>query len=411
MLAGSGGGTRAALYTAAVLHGLARFDKLDRVVLASGVSGGSAALAYFATNRKTLLENKDESWKQMRNTLSSPFIEDVLAGAAEWRIVSNHRWGKLLEESFERRFKKWGNHDEIESRSNLGAISDIGLIFNTAICGISSKDRSSRKIESALEAGGRLVITNLHSSFDIKPDKDKNEWDLDIPFEVVQDPEASIFKAAALSANFPPVFSNAAVDLGDRRFWVTDGGAMENRGLLSLLLALVETLKIIRGNAIEPQKRPELSDIHIIVANAGAFDPEYKSDRRVGAKFGAPEQIANRLIKELIEKVQILHKAISGREKGIRIIRLPMPPSLRASGTFGTHWMMPATVVLDDPFSEDEDRPKVEVTGDQAKEIIDAMFSKQYSEEYIQRRWPELDAKSIIAQTKLPWNKLAAGLK
>ncbi|MBI5601795.1 MAG: hypothetical protein HY879_00410, partial [Deltaproteobacteria bacterium] len=43
MLAASGGGTRAALYTTALLHGLAERNLLDRLVLASGVSGGSAA--------------------------------------------------------------------------------------------------------------------------------------------------------------------------------------------------------------------------------------------------------------------------------------------------------------------------------------------------------------------------------
>ncbi|HYJ79583.1 MAG TPA: hypothetical protein VEW03_08290, partial [Longimicrobiaceae bacterium] len=53
-VAASGGGTRAAIYTAAVLRGLAKQDKICKVVLTSGVSGGSAALAYFALNQHRL---------------------------------------------------------------------------------------------------------------------------------------------------------------------------------------------------------------------------------------------------------------------------------------------------------------------------------------------------------------------
>lgn len=408
MVAASGGGTRAALYTAAVLHGLSRLDKLERVVLVSGVSGGSAALAYFAINRPSLLQNKDDSWKEMLDTLSEPFIDDVLTGAAEWRIASGNRLGQLLTESFNHRFTKG---DEAGTRTSLGEITDVGLIFNTSLCGYTAPDGSLRNKESAMDAGGRLVITNLRSQFDMNKDKesDQNGWTLDLPFEVVQDPSISLFAGASLSANFPPVFSNASIALGNKRYWVTDGGAVENRGLISILLALIDELEAIQEEMKKSGKNHDLAEIRILVADASAFQPDYTSDRGLGAKLGASVQIANRLIKELTARASSLHSSISGKKNGLRVVNLPMPNAMRASGTFGTHWKMPPTLILKDPFSGDEQGVKVK--SDVAKEIIDAMFSEKYSTSYIQERWPELDAKRIMEETQRPWDALLAGFK
>ena len=55
LLAASGGGTRAALYTESVLHGLQRLGRLDDLGLVSGVSGGGTALAYFAAHHDQLV--------------------------------------------------------------------------------------------------------------------------------------------------------------------------------------------------------------------------------------------------------------------------------------------------------------------------------------------------------------------
>ncbi|MCK7509570.1 MAG: hypothetical protein MZV70_39710 [Desulfobacterales bacterium] len=100
LLAASGGGTRAALYTASALRGIAALGRLDDVVLVGGVSGGSAALAYFAIHRDQLLQqapgsctaaelervgNGDASgvdaWCVYIAAMARPYIEDVLRGA------------------------------------------------------------------------------------------------------------------------------------------------------------------------------------------------------------------------------------------------------------------------------------------------------------------------------------------
>ena len=49
IVAASGGGTRAAVYTAVALEGMAQIDRARDVVLLSGVSGGGVSSAVFAS--------------------------------------------------------------------------------------------------------------------------------------------------------------------------------------------------------------------------------------------------------------------------------------------------------------------------------------------------------------------------
>jgi hypothetical protein len=408
LLAASGGGTRAALYTTAVLHALARLGRIDRLALVSGVSGGSAALAYFAMRRPSLARGDDKAWVEMRETLASPFIDDVLAGAAEYRIVSRYRLGQLLTESFTRRFLAAPLGGLERRRVCFGAIQDVGLIFNTSLCGVAAAGYASDHAAPTERRVGRLVITNLVSDFDRKSVAAACGLGIDLPYEIVHDPAASLFAAASLSANFPPVFSNAAVDAGGNRFWVTDGGAVENRGVLSLLLVLNETLESILGDLPGRDKGRELADIRIVIADASAYQPQYKSDRGLAAKFGASEQIANRLIVELVRRAKRLHQLISRRQDGIRVTYLPMPDAMRAAGTFGTHWMMPGRVVLKDPSSQAEG---IELTGNEINALMDAMFAREYSVRYIADRWPHLDAPRIMALTDKPFDILETCLQ
>ena len=417
MLAASGGGTRAALYTTSVLQGLSRLDKLENLILASGVSGGSAALAYFAIHRPdrpVSPQKEDIGWHRMRETLSAPFIQDVLAGAAEWRIASEYRMGQLLTESFKRRFLHKETLEESLKRITLGDINDYGLILNTSICGASSDNEGVDDVETK-KAGGRLVITNLLSDFDMNPKSSEYGWELDLPFEIINDPTVTLFDAASLSANFPPVFSNAAVKLDDKLFLVTDGGAVENRGLVSLLLAVADALESIEKNITDSEKRKHLTDIRIIVADASAFHQEYKDDRGLGAKSSASRQLSNRLIKELLNKIGKLHESISGNKNGIKILYLPMPKAMRASGTFGTHWMMPEKVTFKGRVPGSDEKLEVILDKEDIVGIMDTLFSEDYYE-YIRSKWPKSEAENIIKLTKIemsktPWTTLETGVR
>jgi hypothetical protein len=326
---------------------------LGNVALASGVSGGGASIAYLATHRDSLFSNKSGShWYKFYETMSTPYIKEVLEGAAELRVMGGTRLGKLLGESFQRHF------DQNTSISNTEVEAEkMGLIFNTALAGHLHRDEGqydesfedwaekNRNLTKSDLAGSRLIFTNLNQ-IDAFPDDTLDAYKL--RYVVIDSNAVKLTTAAALNANFPPVFSNAAVDVlyegsnkGDR-YWVTDGGATDNRGIISLLFALRKSIQV-QLSLGTPEIKP---DIHIIVAEASAGSIDYHQDRGVGSKFGASEKFASQLMEELVNQVQKLYQKMPGNNSKITIHYLAMPAILRYRGGLGTHWMMPELVRL-----------------------------------------------------------------
>ena len=384
LLAASGGGSRAALYTQSVLHGLSRLEALDDLVLASGVSGGGAALAYFAA-RRDQFSAANAAWREFTCDFSYPFIWDVLKGSAEWRVVAGERLGRLLQESLERRFFQGPCGGKREGDRCLGQLADLGLILNTTLagsldlgdgcsdCGDSefahlASRRFWRKRTRGWDAGGRLILTNLRA-FETWPEGEPPSL-LELPYEVIDDPLVRLSEAAALTANFPPVFSNAALDVERRqRYWVTDGGATDNRGMISLLLALRTALHgrwpeaavgapakaQAAAGAAAPQPtatKPELPILHIVMADATAGSTTYTQDRGLGGKFGATGKVANQLIAELLADVGRAYERVGGR---VVFHDLSMPAFLRIDGGLGTHWMLPRSIKMKAPRDDDSD--------------------------------------------------------
>jgi hypothetical protein len=191
-------------------------------VLTSGVSGGGAALAYIAVNRPVLMPNDTAAWDKYFDVMSQPYIQDVLDRSSEWRMVTAGRLGLLLKERFDRRW------DASAKRTNLAQISDIGLIFNTTLAGefmcptsncggqtLPLAERDLRSRTRSILAGGRLLLTNINLPAEItgKPLEPGDSASLPI---VLSGSQISLREAAALNANFPPVFSNAAIDVDHR---------------------------------------------------------------------------------------------------------------------------------------------------------------------------------------------------
>ncbi len=245
LIAASGGGTRAALYTSSLLNGLRRLDRLQNVQLVSGVSGGGAALAYFASHRQRLLTEKpdldvlqpeaNKAWARFHECMAFAYITDVLRGSCEPRIVLRTSIGRLLAESFDRQF--WTDPEEPVARS-MGELP-IGLILNTTLAGSAPPDfaypkdanfiLSNTRFASGLHAGSRLILTNLKDADAFPPVQSKEPICEYLKYQVVQDPRIRVVDAAALNANFPPIFPNEPVDIVDGnqilgRYWVTDGG-------------------------------------------------------------------------------------------------------------------------------------------------------------------------------------------
>jgi hypothetical protein len=369
----SGGGTRAALYTASVLYGLHRLGVDRDIVLVSGVSGGGVALAYFAANRDVWTEQNqsgqarlcpekpdvkrpvEAEWDCFTKGVTQPFIEDVLNGATEWRIFRTTALSELLAESFQRHLFPLGD--------TLGSLNTPALILNSTV--VSQPDDESdalmRTIDPAktceeaeqtfnLMAGGRLIFTNLRDT-DAFPRRKASIPDVRLPYQIVQDPHVPLASAAALNADFPPVFPTARVRIRNdgtgacpyRSYYVTDGGAEENLGLISALYALESALAKIPNDI---RVRP----IHVVIAEASAITYDYNQDRGVSALFGgSSERLAGGLTGALIEKVDQLLQRLNGAESSIQYHYLGLPLAFRARGGFGTHWMYAKVYHLNDP--------------------------------------------------------------
>jgi len=377
-IAASGGGTRAALYTASLLHGLNRAGHLQDVKLLSGVSGGSAAIAYFAAHRDDLTAVGDSErtatepkareitepagcrvmnggWQDYCRTLIRPFIQDVLASALQARVaLGSVRLGNLLVESFDRAGLA-GAEGPIRS---LGDVDDLGLIFNTTLvgkldCSDCTIDDRGHDVDSwrlfaqaALRtkartrtrlAGNRLLLTNLASPRRLWPRPGEEQGEA-AGFVAIADPDIPLSNATAVSANFPLVFPNAAIDVNARiRYWVTDGGAVDNRGLVSLLQALLSALgepdKASFGDGPPP--------IHVIVSDASRIEEPFSQWRGIrGALAGAGKNAAlleDRLWAAVVRR----YRSLGGKPEDIHLHRLAMPSPLRNSQGIETHWMLP----------------------------------------------------------------------
>ncbi|HEC12488.1 MAG TPA: hypothetical protein ENI80_04455 [Acidiferrobacteraceae bacterium] len=422
LLAASGGGTRAAMYTASVLRGLAEESLLKHVVLLSGVSGGGAAVGYFGSHRQYLYGGKDvKAWRCFQDTMAAPFVQDILEGLLEWRVLTGTRLGQLLTESFTERFanpsralgdRRLASVCDIVNpeRATLGGagrpsgtMGPLALIFNTALAGHPYSDSSqfrdnslnAQTQSSGIGSGGRLVLTNMkrkrsfpdgESLFAFAGDKFRGTpndplrivRDEMLKYVLVQDPHVKLATAASLNANFPPVFSNAAVDLIDRaskinRYWVTDGGATDNRGLLSLLFALRGALE----EQLERAKPDHVPPVHIVVVEASADVVDYQDDRGISTKFGAADKIASQLILELAKDIQRLYKRVGGDRDNFKIHYLTMPSVFRIRGGVGTHWILQDNVRLtpsDEPDLKKAQKETVGLEGSTVKGMIDVLY-------------------------------------
>lgn len=371
IVVGSGGGTRAALYTASVLKGLHRLGVDRDIVLASGVSGGGVALAYFAANRDVLTAQSvpgqrghcpdqtgvkvDDEWACFTDSLTKPFIEDVLNGATEWRLFRTTALSVLLAESFERSL--------FARQPTLGSFARPALILNSTIVGhpADESDALTTTIDPAtacdeaerpfnLMSGGRLIFTNLLNT-DSFPTRRSPIADVRLPYQLVQDTDTPLASAAALNANFPPVFPNARIRVRSdkqsgceyRSYYVTDGGAEENLGLISGLYALESALaKIPAGARLKP--------IHVVIAEASGVAYDYRQDRGISTLFGGPrERLAGGLTNALRDKIEEQLQRLTGERATIRFHYLGLPLAFRARGGFGTHWMYAQEFHLNDP--------------------------------------------------------------
>jgi hypothetical protein len=377
----SGGGTRAAVFTTHVLEGLHKLGADRHIVLTSGVSGGGVALAYFALHYRELSEASVAAtphWIRFKKAIEDNYIDDVLEGATEWRIFGAAPLSVLLAEAFERRLFAGASR-----KATFDLPETPALILNTTITGHPDVDSALLRITLNRPAptatcteyqrpyrllhGGRLIFTNIkHTS--AFPGRDATIADIRLPYAIVRDPAVPLAGAAALNANFPPVFPNARVELKnadnrtecpDRSYYVTDGGAHENLGLVSALYAVESALAEIekRCEGAKAKQDPwcarKLRRIHFVIAEASATGYDYSQDRGMSAGLeGGKDRMTGGLTNELIEASRKLYRSLpleQARGQPIRFHMLAMPLVFRARGGIGTHWTHAETFRLSDP--------------------------------------------------------------
>ena len=376
IVAASGGGTRAALYTAHALQGLARLGRAGDVVLISGVSGGGFASAVFAADASRLQSTSSlevpfgktkTPWQELRTAVTEPFIADVIDGVGELRILNTTPLGQLLAESFTAR-------TFAGAQVSFQSLNGPALILNTSISGHPSDESQLLDRRAALGAspkdcttmsslaGSRLIFTNLPQEnmvtasgestwLDPFPGDASSLPDVRLDYTVVRDPTVSVAAAAALNANFPPVFPNARVVVSggasrcaERSFYVTDGGATENLGLVSALYAMQGALRVWpSGKALPP--------IHVVAIEASAVSYDYTQDRGLGAATGgSKERINGELTEMLLGQIRQRVTELHGE---LHLHYLPLPVAFRSRGGFGTHWMYAKEFRVTNPFVAD----------------------------------------------------------
>lgn len=375
-VAASGGGTRAAIYTASLLRGLAEHGQICNVVLVSGVSGGSAALAYFALHETELRKRgtpDEKAWDAFSHAMAAPFIEYVIDRASDMRIAfGRDRWQPSTcnepmrkEESVTGLMparSRFGNilAEAFVCKMGSGTMGDpsFGIMLNTSILGTfpdsahpckdadglslpeqATRCRDTLAAASAENAGGRLVLTNLTPPKRL-PDDGSRHMDI----ITLDQSDISIARAAALSANFPPVFPDAAIDVktpdaAGRRYWVTDGGAVENRGAMTLYYAARD---VLTNDAAGLGPLPPL---HVVIADASASAGRYSESFGFGSVLGAGGQLGLGIeteIRDDMEKLYCDHKS------QMTVHEIAMPPIFNDGG-IGTHWLLPGSLSFVNP--------------------------------------------------------------
>jgi hypothetical protein len=88
----------------------------------------------------------------------------------------------------------------------------------------------------------------------------------------------------------------------------------------------------------------------VIVADASGFSPGFSQDRGLSAASAAGAQFASQLASELIASIQSIYAA-HHQPAGFSFEYLMMPDQLRASSSFGTHWMLQPRITVASPNS------------------------------------------------------------
>lgn len=245
----SGGGSRAAYFTAAVLSEIHRrhlalggdgqsathADLLSQIDAVSSVSGGSLAAAYFAANRTTLTSAQADSsdWKLYLDKMATSYRRREWY----WRAVRDPAvWFKLLFTDYNRGIMARDDYDE-----TLFHGSSIADLPNRPALYINSFDVANHS---------RFVFSK--SYIDTWYYQPKDAWgtlrapqeitsENDLGFCRIDPSSVRIADAVYASSAFPIAYPNLAINhFGNKilfqgsQIFLADGGLVDNSGLVTL---------------------------------------------------------------------------------------------------------------------------------------------------------------------------------
>ncbi|HEY3064948.1 MAG TPA: patatin-like phospholipase family protein [Methylomirabilota bacterium] len=267
----SGGGSRAALFGAAVLEALTRVRTADGASLTekishvSSVSGGSIAATYYVLKKPgqgVNVLNGDGSLSDAYRTFFEQYRADVsqdFETSLIWRQLLSFRWinsalaATTLSEIFQQRLFDDARLQDVIAREKAG--DSPGLIINTTL----------------YNNGRRLAITALPSDafeYDFFADLERSlrargkemeaapyireRWKLlrpMTPLDIHMNPCAGrLAGVVTASASFPPLVGPITLQVGgEKTYWhAGDGGLYENQGIESLLFLYLKQMQAKR---------------------------------------------------------------------------------------------------------------------------------------------------------------------
>ncbi|MDK1481956.1 hypothetical protein [Sinorhizobium sp. 6-117] len=139
---------------------------------------------------------------------------------------------------------------------------------------------------------------------------------------------------------------------------MTDGGAVENRGAITLYFSVRETMRRSPAAA-------RLAPLHVVVADVSASDDHYVESFGFNSVLGAGGQLGLALEGELLADLKDIY---CGRNSTITVHEIAMPAVLR-NGGIGTHWLLPGSLTFTDPKTGD----RVTLSADDVKKLVIAL--------------------------------------
>lgn len=256
-LASSGGGSRAAYLTAAVLREIRRSglrlnpddpanaarSLLDQIDVVSAVSGGSLASAYFVANAETLKRAPadDPAW--------TAFLEKMALGYRTnqyWKaLASPSLWAKLIFTNYNRGLLARDDYDAVLfGGATLASLPERPALYINSfdvanhVRFIFSKHRIDTAYYQPKDYWGKLAAPQSMASAN------------DLTFVNVDPGSVALADAVYASSAFPIVYPNMALNhhgtkilFQGSRILLADGALADNSGLITLLTQLRVALR------------------------------------------------------------------------------------------------------------------------------------------------------------------------